>query len=365
MAVGEHITEDDITVTTATQSEAEVRAHFGVKDDEKVTPADGDKKTDEGKKAEPAAAVVDGEEEAPTANETAEQRAARESRNKTRGEKRVESFEQKIARLRREQGDLERDIDSKKKQLAAPAAAPVTTPTPGGEKKPDAKADERTFAFPKWEEWQKQPGNEDKDFEDYTDARTDARYTFNDTQARERDARARYVAQRQEEVTRFKSHEDAFRKDHADYDAVLAAVPLIEGPAVAVIQRLLAKQGDLAPAILYHLGQHPDDATRLMTAPSPEVLLEEFGALKHIVKAGLSTSPAGADKGGGTPAPDAATKPAPAAAAPSKPVSDAPAPVSQLPGGASPGRTLQHIAEEDDDADAYIEKRGHGHLLKR
>jgi hypothetical protein len=390
------IDDDDIEISSATQSVEELQASLGIKpaaaptgDKNEPPPAGGEGVAE----AEAAAAAGDGNDdenvdddaEQPKPGETAEQKQQREERNKTRGERRLETFDQRIAAKRKELGDLDRAIEQRKKG-GDQAAVQGDKPAPAGDKpaqadKPAAQppaaavapktgavtADElkqlglQPFAFPDYETWQQQPGNEDKDANDYSDARTDARYAFNSdvTAARERVARAEARAI---EVTRTYTTALAdFKRTHPDFDTVLDAAThgFPEGhPVKELTERACLEAGALGPAIYYHLAQHPDAVDALMASTTVADFGRRFGRLEAKVEDALNAAPAGDGK-----------KPAAAAAAgdtrrPSKPRTDAPAPATQVGGPGSTPRTATQIGNDDDeDADEYIGKIA-PHLLK-
>jgi hypothetical protein len=110
-------------------------------------------------------------------------------------------------------------------------------------------------------------------------------------------------------------------------------------------------EGAGAPPILYFLGKNPDEVARLSTARNPAQLYSLMGEFRHAAKVALSATP-----GAAAAAPAAGAAPA-AAAAPPKPKPGAPAPLTAVAGAATHSRSASQIAEDDEDADAYIEAR--------
>lgn len=340
------ISDDDITVTSATErpAQAETPVEKPAEKPAEGAAAGAEQPAGEAAVEKPAgeAAVEDDEDpevqaeldkiEPPKPGETPAEKKARNRRSQKVILKNIglrKDAEKKAADLQRKLDDLQR------------------TPPSAGDKKADdppaagtKAASEPTFEFPSWEKYQED--HPEAAYEEYQDARSDARYAFN----RDKDAAvARTTAREASErklTEDFLGHEATFKATHADYDDVLAAATFPESPAVPHVQKLIARAGALGPAILYHIASHPEDAKALFEAPSPGALLEAFGELKATVKGSSAAAPA--------PGSGASPKPA----APPKPSSDAPAPVSGLPGGAHTGRSLASVAADNEDADEYI-----------
>lgn len=370
------IADNDITVTSATQSEEAVRAHFepAEKPAGEGAAADKTEKPDANAKKETVAkpaAVAKPEEKAAEAEADSDKpdeqvsEAARTMR-RNRLDVRKSQFQKEIDDLRRTKGDLEREITRLRESSTPPKpAAPAadgkkddTTPRPA-----DAAPE---FKFPSFEEWQELPGNDAKAFADYTDARTDARYEFNERQRDARVSREQAATAARERAREFKAHEDTFRTTHSDYDDALGAVAIsdeqLASPQWKDLKQLVAQAGKVGPAVMYHLAKSAEDLALLLASRSRSDLLQEFGAIRREVSRAATAAAAGETPAGDKPAGD---KPVAAVTPPPKPHSSAPAPVTPVTGGAAPGRTLSSIAEDSDDADAYIESRGMGRLLKR
>jgi hypothetical protein len=387
------IDDDAIEVSSATQTEEEMRVSLGME-----APAAGDTtvvgkaapKADEkgapAAKPDQAAPVAGEDDEPPQAGETPEQKTAREGRNKTRGEKRLGQFQTQIDTRRRELGDIDREIARKRDELAKltappaekkdgqpPAAAPASAPAE------DVFSFE-AFAFPDYDTWEGQAGNEGKSFQDYstardtasaayTDKRTDARIEWQ-TRRTERENVARAAAARADEEVR--AHVDriaTLKQTRQDFDDVLekANVEFPKHIAPLVIGRFM--KSPLSAHLMLHLAEHPDDVAALNGIPAPPdesatsiyalnaAFGTVFGAIERTVKAASAAAPT--DKTGGAP-------PAPNKGAPPqkvKPTSDAPAPLSAVPGGTTGTRTLSQLAADDEDADEYLAQT-HPELLK-
>jgi len=329
----------DITVTSATRSEAESRADFGLPPEEKppVTPppAEGTPPpiAAEGDADAELAAALD-TIEPPAAGETPDQKKARQSRStkqilknialRKQAEDRAVAAERELDRLR--------TAPPKAEVPPTPAPKPGAPPAAGSSAAPE-------FTFPTWEVYQ--GDHPDAEYHTYIDERSDARYAFNDQQRQVKDRQdARDRAEHNARVT-FSSEETSFKAAHPDYDEKVTAFTFEDGPTVVPIQQLVLKAGKDGPAILYYLATHGDDATRLLQSRTPGELLETFGEIKYAAK--VAATPPAAPVAG----------PAP----PKKPTSTAPAPVSTPKGSADATRSLHAIAEDDEDADAYIARR--------
>jgi hypothetical protein len=334
--------EDGITVTTATQTPEQVRANFGIEPPAEEKPPVAAVAA----VAEPTAeAELEAEldkQEPPKADETPDQRTARRSR----ATKQI--LKQISLRKAAEERATKAETENATLRQAAKAATP---PTLGdGTKKPDdataaAIPAAPEFTFPTWEEWSTK--NPDAEYHQYTDARTDARYAFNDHQRQAEETRTRDTAKRKEGFDALKAHEAAFTTDHPDYDDVIATISIagVDPSLIVDLQALLVKSGVAAPGINYFLGKNPDEAQRLLRSANRAAMTETFGEIKYAAKAQSVAQPAA------EPAAAAPVRPA------AKPATNAPAPVSETRGAATSTRTTQQLAEDDDDADAYIAAR--------
>lgn len=219
------------------------------------------------------------------------------------------------------------------------------------------------FNFPSWEKWQEE--HPDDDFTAYSDARTDARYQYNDSlktkklETEDTDKRTKIA------FDEAATGEQEVRAEFPDYDEVtskivLATIEVQENgktvikPApgtVALQGELLRMGGKKGAAFNRFLGLNPADAKALMEAPTPADFLRLFGQLEYR----FAQAPA-APAGDGKPAADAATIAAkPAQTKEHKPA--APAPLAPVRGAHSPTKTSADVAEDGEDADDYISRR--------
>ncbi|HXU01872.1 MAG TPA: hypothetical protein VN903_12955 [Polyangia bacterium] len=320
---------DDLTVTTATMSAEEIRESLG----------------------EPAKPDVSPEQEAddPSKPDSALSEAGRTLRM-SRGDARKAKLQAEIeelarkrtqARLDYEREELERAQHRESPPPAKPAAPPPSAaPAPAPDK----------FVFPDFDAWQT-AGHAEGTYEDYNDARADARWEWNkqkDAQAAQHRERVRLDGERK--VAWEKAHEE-FRKDHADFDAVLEATVVPVTPVTNVspdgspspLYQMIRASGERAPQILYYLGKHPEEVQILANAPNPPALVYAYAQMEMRATGAVTASPP--------------SRPMPVPPpAPAQPITAASAPLTPISGTAQHARSLQSIAE-DDDADAYIAAR--------
>ena len=294
--------------------------------------------------AEPAAVVPDTRSEferkvdeldPPLPDETPVQRNARMSR----GEKRILGL---LGRTKATEDQLAAAQAEIARLKAAPAA---TTPAPVTPAAATTTPDLPVFTFPAWDAYSE--AHPEALHEDYIDARQDARETHKQQVAqitRDRDETARL--QREFEThaktvnDRRTAHVEAFRREDPEYDAVMATA--MDLPLTQAIVTALDDLDTDGPAVAKHLAQHRDEYAEILTLP-PSRQAARVLAIADTLKAPPAP----------TPAPTVPAIPT-RAAVPSRPLSDAPAPGSHVSGGAQPTRSLQSIADKDEDADEYI-----------
>lgn len=361
-----------ITVTTATRSEDEVRTSLGADAKGGPAPAAADAAGADGK-PKPAATVTP-EQEADSDKPDPEVSEAARTLRKGRADSRKAKIQDEINALTRKREEERAAYDRERAERLAQ--------TPPAERKPAADAAKPTadgkdaatpkFAFQTYEQYQ--VDHPEAGWEEYIDARSDAKYAFNRAQeqvveraqAEEREVKAAF--------TRADSFQKSFQAEHPDYETKLKSLDLTQYGVVVEdgvivkaphqfigVQRLLLRAGEAGPGILYYLADHPDDVARLLDRrTTPGDLLEMWGEIKYAAKASATATP----KPEGAAAAAAAGDTAAAAAAPARPRTSAPAPLTAVPGGSSHSRTPQQIADGDDDADEYINARQPA-LLKR
>lgn len=244
-----------------------------------------------------------------------------------------------------ERAELAR-LKTEREALTRPAGTPATTPeTPAVPAAP-------TFKFSTWEEWQEK--HPDSSFTDFTDERSDARDVWKEDQrqqaaeqdqARQREEQRQ--AQRTEAVTAIQRSTETFKATHADFDEVVNGIEIdMRKPQAVDLQSALIDAKDATPAIQYFLGTHQDELDKLLAAPTRSAFNRLFGQIE--LKATQASAPAGETR---REAPAAPPAPAPVA---HSPVTNAPAPMAPLGGGAATSRSLQAIAADSENADAYI-----------
>lgn len=363
--------QSDIEVTTATRSVEEVNASLAAETPK--PPAVKEPTADEIKAASATALVEDAaatgldaevlqainDLEPPPAKkiESVQERRARISRST----KRVLGEIAKRKTAEGERDDARTKLAEADKRIAeltakpADGAAAAVKVAPNADGKPATTTTD--FNFPSWEKWQEE--HPDDDFTAYSDARTDARYQYNEslkTKKLEADDTDKRTKQAFDDA---KTGEDEIRAEFPDYDdltskIVLATIEVEENgqkvikPApgtVALQGELLRMGGKKGAAFNRFLGLNPADAKALMEAPSPADFLRLFGQLEYrFAQAPAVTAPAVTT----TEAKPAATKtPKPAA----------PAPLAPVRGAHSPTKTAADVADDGEDADDYISRR--------
>lgn len=362
------IPNDAITVTTATRSEAEVRADLGVDAPVVEAPAAAVAAGDDAEKA--ATAEVDSDK--PDAALSEAGRTLRLSR----GDARKAKIQDEINALTRKREEERAAYEREKAERAK-------TATPPAERKPAADAAKPTadgkdsatpqFEFPTFDQWQ--VDHPDGDWIQYGDERADAREAFRAEQravAERAQADERAVT---ETFAKVATYQDTFKAAHPDYEAKLKSLDLaqygvvtengviVQAPHQFIgLQRLLLRAGEAGPGILYYLADHPEDVARLLNPQTaPGDMLEMWGEIKYAAKAAspVTTQPAAAA------AAAAAAEPAAPAAAPPRPRTSAPAPLTAVSGSSSVTKTPQQLSQDaGEDADDYIAVRQPG-LLKR
>lgn len=372
---------DDITITSATVGPEEIRRQLGVPEPE-PTPeeratleAQDDAQTDEGDEGD--AQTETGERPKPTAASEAGrvlQAAKRDAGRKVRIQEDIDLYAQNIAALggkvpeakaedyggsrqkeidalTRRRYDLNRQLNGLLKAKPAPrvdAPRPVAPPAQPRAATPPADGTAApakptappapVFKFASWDEYQEQ--HPEAQYDDYRDAREDARSDFRrateDRAARE----ARYTAGIQQALTQHHEAADAFKAATPDFDEKTSAIKVNNTlPSYQALQMSILRAGADGPKILYYLANNPELVQRLEASPSREAFIETFTEARiAALRPTGSTSVAVA---------------APAAV----PKNTAPAPLTPVAGGATTARSLKALAETDDDADAYIAER--------
>lgn len=263
------------------------------------------------------------EDDAKAASEAAKTLASRKSAK----DKRIENFQQKVDRLRWEQGEEERKLTEIRARRAAEEAT----------LKPAPKADEpkKSFAaLPDDNPDDPKPKSADfDDYEDFLDERASwvARRTISQEQAKAREAHQRTLATHADESRRaaFATRLAATRASHADFDARIAAGPLLSRPMQDAIV-----ESELAGELMLHLSD-PDNEADYEKIVSQPTALGQYAAIKKLegkLETRLTAAPTGPAKA----IPLSSAKPL------IKPVSS------------SHGTT--EVDDEDLDVDAHIEK---------
>lgn len=235
-----------------------------------------------------------------------------------------------------------------------PAARPPVAEKPAPAAVP---APAKTFTYDSWEKYQET--HPDADYTEYTDARSDARDVFKDEQRREaakaqeqETAERTRVEQARQEEGELETEVDAYKATHPNFQARLDSITIdVDKPAYKAVQKLFRRTPKEAAPMLDYLADHPEDVTRLMDCRSLDDTILTFGEIRASARFAAKQAP---EEG-------VAAEPKLRA---SRPSTNAPAPIARVPGHSTPSQTLAQIADEDDDADAYIAKLDPG-IFKR
>lgn len=361
------IADDAITVTTATRSEAEVRADLGVEAPTVDPPAAAGAAG-----ADDPATAAEADSDKPDAALSEAGRTLRLSRGDARKAKIQTEINELVSTREKTREEIAR-LQELRDKLAKPTDPPAERKPAADAATPNADGNDSaapTFAFPTYEQWQ--VDHPDDGWEAYSDARTDARYAFNRQAERAVEDKAQEERAITDAFARADQHQKTFKADHPDYETKLQSLDLrkygvevVDGVIVKApqqfigLQRLLLRAGEAGPGILYYLADHPEDVARLLDrSTGPGDLLELWGEVKYAAKASTPAT--------STPAAvAAAAAPAAPAAEPARPRTSAPAPLAAVAGSATVTKTPQQLSEDaGEDADAYIAVR-EPRLLKR
>ena len=305
--------------------------------------------------------------EPPVAGETEAQRIERYARVSTDAKaffsdspanKRVMIALSKAKAAEQRATKAETDLKTARDAARTPAPAAATPPATTVDELPAPHIP--PFDFPEYDAWGELPGNENRTHRDYSVELADARHDWRTEKTRIEKAHTE-TTRRQ---TEWDTHQQAVRDQRTarveahkakdpEYDAVMKTA--MDLPITPAVQTALDDLGDAGPAVAKHLAQHRDDYAAILTLPPSRQAAKVLAIADDILKAPPAPTPA-ADAAVDTP--PAPARPAiPRAAAPSRPLSDAPSPGSVVSGGAQPTRSLQSIADADEDADEYIVHR--------
>jgi len=304
--------EYDVTITSYGHTEAELQAAIDGTHtaEEAETPAE--EAAAETPVEEPETPAVPAPVSAPVADESYEEPAADEtpvaaSARIERNVKRIIALNTKLANRDQHLDTLQAKNARLEAELAAlragkPVAAEPTAPEPPAPVK---------FQFQTWDDYQ--AANPESSHEDYIDARTDARMSYNRQVEHDRAVHNAAVGATRKLLADSKTHIESFRAAHPDFDAVLSASA---APLPAPMHQAMLKSGEMGPVLAYHLAkpENLEEAERI-AALEPIDQVREIGALAVTLKSG------------GTPP---AVKPV----APAKKTTKAPEPLAVVPGSA-------------------------------
>ena len=136
-------------------------------------------------------------------------------------------------------------------------------------------------------------------YEDYTDARTDARFEWNQRKVAREHEQREFARRDAEHKSTVRDRPGDVSLDHADYDAVLESTvlpatpvttPLADG-SPAPLYQLIRNTGEKSPQILYYLAKHPEEAQTLAHAPTPSDLIYAFAQMEMRATGAVSAPP--------------------------------------------------------------------------
>lgn len=342
--------EDGITITTATQTDEQLRANLGLAPPE---PTAEEVAAQAAADQAARAAILDPDLDAqidkvepPAKDETLEQRTERRTRSQKKIIKEIalrKQAEDETARLRAENADL-------RSKVAPPPAGgdPKKAGAPNAAEQPATDV----FKFPTFAEYQEQ--HPEAEWEEYSDARSDARYEWKGQQETAKAAATQQDSASRATYDAIGAAVEAFKSEYGDYERMVDSFVTpkeADGKTptqqVVYLSKLVAQEApERVGPTLYWLANHPKVATALMEAKDLGAMLKGFGAVQAHVDTWLEAETA--KKASGAPAAKAVT---------TKPVPKAPVPLKEVKGQAEHTRTAAEIAEDDEDADAYIAKR--------
>ena len=242
-----------------------------------------------GTNAEPAAPPVDDSPETPPAEPEPTPEAAQAAESESEPVRREdgtfapkgkgkEPYQSKVGRLKSEAEQAKAEAAAKAAEVEAYRAELERLKRQPVERH---EAPPEQFAFPEYGTWSEQPGNEGKSWEDYQDARTDARYAWNHQ-------RTQFQAARQSRVDRYLTRADEFKRQTADYEAVMARnVTETQAGRLPLVSQELEREileSDAGPRLAYYLAQRPEEF-RVINALRGSVLAKAIGKLEARVEA--------------------------------------------------------------------------------
>ena len=278
-----------------------------------------------------------------------------------RFQKRIDTLTTKLANRDQHIDTLNQRSDALTKRLDALERGERTQS--GAQPAADAPPAPKPFAFASWDEHQAE--HPDSTYEDYTDARQDARLAHKEEaatvtatrEAQQTHARAAEAAENTL-IAENKTRVDQFVKHHPDF---MADVEASEAP-LTVTMNVAMMKSPLGPAVAQFIIGHPEEAQRIANLPDPFDQVREIARLDGhpdvVAAAGMvwkSGTDAQPGSGDGTPPSSASggKPPTPRRRAPSPP-----APLEPRKGGAGGSApTLQDLGSTGENADAYIAER--------
>ena len=266
---------DEITITSTTDTEDEIRAALGEPEAEAASeqPGAADEKaasehpnpseaavSEEETEEQQAAAKETGatEEPEPQQEEEEQQAAPAQKPKRTKRDKRID-------KLTREKYELQHQLEIAQLNASQPKAKTEERPSQPGEKP--------------------QPSNFE-DYEQYVDALTDWKMDQRLQKEREKEARAYSERAEQERAYAWQQRQSEARQRYEDYDeVVMSEVPVSPAMGEAIVA------SPFGPDMLYWLGQNPKHCAGI-AALSPLEAIMELGKLEaHFAAAASDEEP--------------------------------------------------------------------------
>lgn len=346
-------TDSDITLTSTTNSEAEIKAALGVPD-EAPAPAAPEAPPAAAEPAQPAPA----EEAAKPA--TPDKPAEPAAKPRSKAQERIAALvaeRNEEARQRRLAEDRALELETRLKASQPPAPTtpeakpePAPAPVPTVDLGPEPKEDD----FGSFAEFNAAlvTYNVKKALAE-SGANKPIEQVVKDTLEKTTQEQ-KASAEAEAAVKKFNETIAKAKERHADYQARIdEAAP--RAPVSKWMEDVILRS-DVAGDILYHFALHPEEAARIASLPQGPAYVE-MGKVEARVQAALDATAPSAPAPAAVPAPPAPVAPAAPPAAPAQPISQAPAPIAPVGGS---GGAVGTVPPEEMDYQTFKRFREQG-----
>ena len=200
------------------------------------------------------------------------------------GTPRKKNADTRVQELLQERAQLRAQLEA----ASRPAVAPVPDVTRAASSPAPVPIE---TDFPEYESWIATAPEDRNTFERYLDARS--RHVYRQEQAAVRAEQEQAQRQRShvEQVTAYRGAVEGFMATAPDYWDVVT--PILEVTLPTALQEALGEAltvSPIAPQILYHLGQHPDEFQRLIALPERQALVA-LGRIEASLPASTAATP--------------------------------------------------------------------------